>query len=57
MHNLKTVFSFEVTRTLKKKSFWLVAFAMPTLIAVIFGVMYFTDQASKKDGDTRTKES
>ena len=48
MHNLKTVFSFEVTRTLKKKSFWLVAFAMPTLIAVIFGVMYFTDQASKK---------
>ncbi len=57
MHNLKTVFSFEVTRTLKKKSFWLVAFMMPALIGAIFGVMYFTNQASEKAAEELSKES
>lgn len=57
MHNLKTVFSFEVTRTLKKKTFWLVAFMMPALIGAIFGVMYFTNQASEKAAEELSKES
>lgn len=57
MHNLKTVFSFEVTRTLKKKSFWLVALAMPTLMAVIFGVIQLTNQASSKAEEELAKQS
>lgn len=57
MHNLKTVFSFEVTRTLKKKSFWLVALAMPTLMAVIFGIIQLTNQASSKAEEELAKQS
>lgn len=52
MHNLGTVFRFEVSRTLKKKSFWLVSLLFPVMFAVIVGIIYFsnkaTDAASEK---------
>lgn len=51
MHNLGTVFRFEVSRTLKKKSFWIVSLLFPLGIGAIAGVIYFsnkaTDDASK----------
>ena len=51
MHNLGTVMRFEITRTLKKKSFWIMAFGFPVMFAVIAGIIYFsnkaTDDASK----------
>ncbi len=51
MHNLGTVFKFEIVRTLKKKSFWLVSLLFPVAIAGIIGIVYFsnkaTDDASK----------
>lgn len=51
MHNLNTVFLFEVVRSLKKKSFWIISLAFPVGIAAIFAVVYFsntaTEQASK----------
>jgi ABC-2 type transport system permease protein len=37
MYNFGTVFRFEVTRTLKKKSFWIMALAFPVIIGAIFG--------------------
>lgn len=48
MHNLTTVISFEITRMLKKKSFWIIAFIFPTMIAAVFGTIYFAGKASDK---------
>ena len=46
MHNLGNVFRFEVKRTLKKKSFWLTALAFPVLIGAVFGIIFFSNQAT-----------
>jgi len=46
MHNLRTVFSFEVIRTLKKKSFWIMALSFPIIFGVIIGIIYFSNQAT-----------
>lgn len=52
MHNLGTVMRFEITRTLKKKSFWIMAFGFPLMMAGIFGIVILsnksTDDASKQ---------
>jgi ABC-2 type transport system permease protein len=48
MHNLHTVFSFELRRTLKKKSFWIAALAFPLVIFAIFGVVFLSSQASQQ---------
>ena len=48
MHNLGTVISFEVSRTLKKKSFWLTALSFPVIIALVFAVIFFSNQATEK---------
>lgn len=49
-HNFGTVFSFEVTRTLKKKSFWLAIIAFPVLIVAIFGVITWSSQQASEAG-------
>src|SRR5574344_291931 len=46
MHNLKTVYLFEVIRTLKKKSFWIMAIAFPVTMAAMFGVIFLSNQAT-----------
>ncbi|MEO5950371.1 MAG: ABC transporter permease [Candidatus Saccharimonadales bacterium] len=50
MHNLGTVFQFEVVRTLRKKSFWIMALAFPVIIGAVFAIIFFsnktTDQAA-----------
>jgi ABC-2 type transport system permease protein len=48
MYNLGTVFRFEVVRTLKKKSFWILALIFPMAIGAIFAVVFFSNQSSKK---------
>jgi ABC-2 type transport system permease protein len=48
MHNLGTVFRFEVTRTLKKKSFWIMALAFPLLIGAVFAIVFFSNDATDK---------
>lgn len=51
-HNFSTVFSFEVIRTLKKKSFWLAIIAFPALIVAVMGVVLWSNQqASEADKD------
>jgi ABC-2 type transport system permease protein len=47
MHNLGTVFSFEVIRTLKKTSFWIMALSFPVLFAVIAGIIMLSNQATE----------
>ena len=46
MHNLGTVFRFEVIRTLKKRSFWLLSLSFPLMVGVIFGIIYFSNKAT-----------
>lgn len=46
MHNLGTVINFEVVRTLKKVSFWAVAFGFPLMFAAIFGIIFWSNQAT-----------
>ena len=46
MHNLSTVIRFEITRSLKKKSFWLAAISFPLVFAVLFGVIFLSNKAS-----------
>lgn len=46
MHNFNTVLWFEVTRTLKKPTFWLSLLSIPTLMGVIFGIVYFSNQST-----------
>jgi ABC-2 type transport system permease protein len=46
MYNLGTVFNFEVKRTLKKKSFWIMSIIFPVIIAAIFGIIYFSNKAT-----------
>jgi len=52
MHNLSTVMRFEIIRTLKKKSFWIMAFGFPVMFAAIFGIIFLsnvsTDEAANK---------
>lgn len=48
MYNLGTVFSFEVIRSLKKKSFWITAIAFPVIIGVVFAIIWFSNQATNQ---------
>lgn len=52
MHNLSTVWKFEVVRTLKKKSFWIMAFAFPLLIAAVFAIVYFSNKTTSDLAET-----
>ncbi len=53
MHNLGTVFRFEVSRTLKKKSFWIVSLMFPVMAAVIAGIIFL----SNKETDTALEKA
>jgi ABC-2 type transport system permease protein len=46
MHNLSTVWKFEVVRTLKKKSFWITALAFPVVISAVFAIIYFSNKTT-----------
>lgn len=56
MHNLGTVFRFEVVRTLKKKSFWIMSLAFPIIIAAVFAIIFFSNQATKKATEITQKQ-
>lgn len=56
MHNLGTVFRFEVTRTVKKRSFWIVSLMFPIMIAVIGCVIFFSNQATNTASKQAAKE-
>ena len=48
MFNLKTVMRFEVLRTLKKRSFWTSILLPPLILAILSGVMTFSQKASQE---------
>lgn len=57
MHNLGTVFRFEVMRTLKKKSFWVMALAFPLLIGAIMAIVFFSNKTTEQAAnDTKNQQ-
>lgn len=57
MHNLGTVFRFEVLRTLKKKSFWVMALAFPLLIGAILAIVFFSNKTTQTAAeDTKNQQ-
>ena len=46
MHNLGTVVKFEIVRMLKKISFWAMALGFPVMMAAIFGIVYWSNEAT-----------
>lgn len=56
MHNLATVFSFEVVRTLKKRTFWIASLLFPVMFGVIAGVMYFSNKATNSATEKSANE-
>ena len=46
MYNLSTVIRFEVVRTLKKKSFWVMIFGFPLMMAAVFGIIFASNQST-----------
>lgn len=56
MYNLRNVILFELTRTLKKKSFWISALLFPVGICLIFLIIHFSSEASDKAAEASTKQ-
>jgi ABC-2 type transport system permease protein len=46
MHNLSTVVRFEIIRTLKKKSFWIAALAVPVIASLAAVIIFFSNQTT-----------
>ena len=56
LHNLGTVFRFEVARTLKKKSFWIVSLLFPIGIGAIAGIIFFSNKATEDASSDTAKQ-
>lgn len=56
MHNLRTVFSFEFLRTIKKKTFWISILLFPVMIATIAGIAYASNKATEEALQTTQNE-
>ncbi len=57
MYNLSTVISFEIGRTLKKRSFWVLTFSFPLIIGAIFAIVYFSNRTTSEAADNTNKQS
>lgn len=56
MHNLSTVIRFEISRSLKKKSFWIMAIGFPMMMAAIFSIIYISNHATSEATQNLQKE-
>jgi ABC-2 type transport system permease protein len=56
MHNLGTVIRFEISRTLKKKSFWISALSLPVIAAFIGLIIFFSNKTTDEQAQQLSKE-
>jgi len=57
MHNLSTVIRFEIVRTLKKKSYWIMALGFPVMMVAIFAIIYFSNQSTNQAAEELQHQS
>jgi len=46
MYNLSTVIKFEIMRTIKRKSFWIVVASFPIILALVATVIFFSNKST-----------
>jgi ABC-2 type transport system permease protein len=56
-HNLGTVVSFEVTRSLKKKQFWLTTLLVPVVIGIVIALIVISNSTTDKKFDAQKNAS
>lgn len=56
MHNLSTVIRFEIIRSLKKKSFWIMALGFPLMMVAIFGIIFASNSATNDAANNLDKQ-
>ena len=56
MHNLRTVIRFEITRTLKKKSFWIAALSFPVIAAFVGLIIFFSNKTTDEQAKNLANE-
>jgi ABC-2 type transport system permease protein len=52
-HNLRTVVDFEVTRTMKKRGFWIATLAIPVVMAIVFALVYLSNSSTAASEDAQ----
>lgn len=57
MHNLTTVIRFEIIRSLKKKTFWIMALGFPLMFIAIAAIIFFSNQATNKAAEDIEKQT
>jgi len=55
-HNLGTVVSFEVTRTLTKRGFWIATLIVPVIIGIVIGLVALSNSATDSSLDSQKNE-
>lgn len=56
MHNLGNVVRFEIVRTLKKRSFWIAAFAVPMIVGAVGAIIYFSNKTTQSQSENLANE-
>lgn len=56
MHNLSTVVRFEIVRTLKKKSFWIAALAVPAIVGAVGAIIFFSNKTTDTESQKLANE-
>jgi ABC-2 type transport system permease protein len=56
MHNLGTVVRFEIVRTLKKRSFWIAALAVPIIVGAVGAIIYFSNKTTASQSESLASE-
>jgi ABC-2 type transport system permease protein len=56
VHNLGTVVRFEIVRTLKKRSFWIAALAVPVIVAAVGAIIFFSNKTTDTESQNLAKE-
>jgi ABC-2 type transport system permease protein len=56
MHNLGTVVRFEIVRTLKKRSFWIAALAVPIIVGAVGAIIYFSNKTTSTESQNLANE-
>ncbi|MBW4094162.1 MAG: ABC transporter permease [Acidobacteria bacterium] len=55
-HNLGTVVSFEFTRTVKKRRFWIATLAIPVMLAIVFALVFISNQSTSSSADAQKND-